>query len=54
MNEYERALALQEETVAHRRHIHRNAEVGLELPKTCAYVREEMAICARRWLENNA
>lgn len=45
MNEYERALALKEETVAHRRHIHQNAEVGLELPKTCTYVKEEMAKC---------
>ena len=38
MNYYERALALQEETIAHRRFFHENAEVGLNMPKAQAYV----------------
>ena len=43
MNYYERALQLQAETVAHRRWFHRNAEVGLDMPKGQAYVLEELA-----------
>ena len=43
MNYYERALALKEETVAHRRFFHVNAEVGLNMPKGQAYVLEELA-----------
>ena len=43
MNYYERALALKEETVAHRRFFHINAEVGLNMPKGQAYVLEELA-----------
>ena len=43
MNYYERALALREETVAHRRWFHANAEVGLHMPKGQAYVLEELA-----------
>ena len=39
---YERALELREETVAHRRYFHANAEVGLDLPKARAYVTEEL------------
>lgn len=39
---YERALELREETVAHRRYFHQNAEVGLDLPKTRAYVMEKL------------
>lgn len=39
---YERALELREETVAHRRYFHENAEVGLDLPKARAYVRAEL------------
>lgn len=35
---YERALQLKEETVAHRRWFHQNAEVGLEMPKAVDYV----------------
>ena len=31
MNFYDRALTLQDETVAHRRYFHKNAEVGLDL-----------------------
>lgn len=37
---YQEALTLQEETVAHRRYLHENAEVGLSLPKTFAYIQK--------------
>ena len=43
MNYYERALELQQETVAHRRYFHTNAEVGLIMPKAKAYVMEKLA-----------
>ncbi len=43
MNFYERALELQDETVANRRHMHQNAEVGLHMPKTQAFVMEKLA-----------
>ena len=42
MNFYERAVELKDEIVADRRYIHTNAEVGLELPKTKAYVMEKL------------
>lgn len=42
MNYYERALALKEETIAHRRYFHTNAEVGLNMPRGQAYVLEEL------------
>ena len=42
MNYYQRALQLQEETVAHRRWFHTHAEVGLDMPKAQAYVLEEL------------
>lgn len=42
MNFYERALELREETVAHRRWLHSNAEVGLDMPKGQAYVLEQL------------
>ena len=42
MNYYERALELREETVAHRRYFHTNAEVGLNMPKAKAYVMEKL------------
>ena len=45
MNYYERALVLREETVAHRRYLHTNAEVGLVMPKAKAYVLEKLAEC---------
>ena len=45
MNYYERALALREETIAHRRYLHTNAEVGLDMPKARAYVRKTLAEC---------
>ena len=38
MNYYEKALTLREETVAHRRWLHANAEVGLDLPVAKEYV----------------
>ena len=42
MNYYKRALELKDETIANRRHIHKNAETGLDLPKTKAYVMEKL------------
>ncbi len=42
MNDYEIALSLQTETVAHRRYLHENAEVGLEMPKAVRYVMDEL------------
>ena len=42
MNCYERALALRDETVAHRRYFHTNAEVGLIMPKAKAYVMKKL------------
>ncbi len=42
MDFYERALELREETVSHRRWLHSNAEVGLDMPKTQAYVMEQL------------
>ena len=42
MNYYERALELKDETIANRRNIHKNAETGLDLPKTKAYVMEKL------------
>lgn len=44
MNNFmERARALQDETVAHRRYLHANAEVGLDMPKAVAYVTNQLA-----------
>ena len=42
MDYLKRARELREETVANRRWLHRNAEVGLELPRTVAYVTEKL------------
>lgn len=42
MNYYERAMELKEDTIANRRHFHTNAEVGLNLPKTTAYVMDKL------------
>jgi len=42
MNYYERALQLKEETVANRRYLHTNAEVGLDMPRAKAYVMEKL------------
>lgn len=43
MDFLERAAELREETVSHRRYLHTNAEVGLELPKAVAYVMKTLA-----------
>lgn len=42
MNEYERALELKEETIANRRFLHENAETGLHLPETKAFVMKKL------------
>ena len=42
MDFYKRALELKEETIADRRYIHQNAEAGLKLPKTRAYVMDKL------------
>ena len=42
MDFYKRALELKDETVADRRYIHQNAETGLELSKTKAYVMDKL------------
>ena len=44
MNEYERALARKDETVAHRRWLHTHAEVGLDMPQAQAYVMEQLRL----------
>ena len=38
----EDALALREELITHRRQLHRDPEVGLHLPRTRAYVMEQL------------
>ncbi len=43
MDYYQRACELKDETIANRRHIHTNAEVGLETTKTRAFVMEKLA-----------
>ena len=40
---FKEAFALQDETVAHRRYLHEHAEVGLDLPKTMAYIRKTLS-----------
>lgn len=42
---YERAQELKAETIAHRRYLHTHAEIGLDLPKTKAYVMETLRAC---------
>ncbi len=42
MNYYERALELKDETIANRRHIHKNSETGLDHQKTKAYVMKKL------------
>lgn len=43
MTDYQkRAQELREETVAHRRYFHTNAEVGLETPRAVAYIMEKL------------
>lgn len=43
MNYYQRALEIKDEIIKHRRHIHENAEVGLDLPKTTAYIMDVLS-----------
>ncbi len=42
MNYYERALELKQETIENRRYFHKNAEVGLDMPKARAYIKEKL------------
>ena len=42
MDFYARACELERDTVANRRHIHENAEVGLDLPKTLDFVKSKL------------
>ena len=42
MDFYKRALELKDETIQNRRNIHKNAEVGLDTPKTKAFVIEKL------------
>lgn len=42
MKNYDRAFEIKDEIIRHRRHIHSNAEVGMALPKTAAYIKEEL------------
>lgn len=43
MDIYKRAFELKEETLAHRRWFHKNAEVGLDMPKARQYIQETLA-----------
>jgi amidohydrolase len=43
MDYYKRAIELKQETIAHRRYLHQNAEVGLDMPKARVYVMEQLA-----------
>ena len=42
MNAYQEALAIKDEIIANRKHIHQNPELGLELYQTAAYVEEKL------------
>lgn len=42
MDFYKRAVELKEETIENRRYIHKNAETGLKLPKTKAFVMDRL------------
>ena len=42
MNLYQKALELKDEMIANRRYLHQNPELGLELPKTAAFVEEKL------------
>ena len=42
MNMYNEALAMKDTLTADRRHFHQNPELGLDLPKTAAYVEEKL------------
>ena len=43
MDFYSRALKLKDETVAHRRYLHQNAEAGLDMPLAKKYVKEQLS-----------
>ncbi len=45
MDHYKEACSLQEETIAHRRYFHRNAETGLHMPLAQGYVLRQMEEC---------
>lgn len=42
MNFYQRAIAIHEETLAHRRYLHEHAEVGLDMPLARAYITQKL------------
>lgn len=42
MDFFKRALELNEDTIENRRYLHRNAEVGMELPKTKTYLMQKL------------
>jgi len=42
MDNYTRAYEIKNEIIKHRRKLHQIAEVGMELPKTAAYVKEQL------------
>ena len=44
MDYYNRANELKEDTIEIRRYLHKNAEVGLDLPNTVEYVMKEYGI----------
>ncbi len=43
MNFYEKALEIKSETIAHRRFLHENAEMGLNMPKAVNYICRELS-----------
>ena len=45
MDYMKRAQELRDETAAHRRYLHTNAEVGLNMPKAVAYVMKKLTEC---------
>ena len=45
MNFYNRALKLKDETVYHRRYLHRNAESGLNMPLAKKYISHQLSLC---------
>ncbi|MBR2028404.1 MAG: amidohydrolase [Oscillospiraceae bacterium] len=45
MNFYSRALKLKDETVYHRRYLHRNAECGLNMPVAKKYITHQLSLC---------
>ena len=45
MNFYRRAQQLKDETVYHRRYLHRNAECGLDMPVAKKYIAHQLGLC---------